>query len=35
MSTTNPTVETNAEKTAAPAPGQRLLTGKVVSNKMD
>ena len=35
MSTENPTAEKNAEPTAAPSPGQRLLTGKVVSNKMD
>ena len=35
MSTENPTAEKVAEPTAAPPPGQRLLTGKVVSNKMD
>jgi small subunit ribosomal protein S17 len=35
MSTENPTAEKDAERTAAPSPGQRLLTGKVVSNKMD
>ena len=35
MSTTNPTAEKDVEQTAAPSPGQRLLTGKVVSNKMD
>ena len=35
MSTTNPTAETEPQATAAPVPGQRLLTGKVVSNKMD
>jgi small subunit ribosomal protein S17 len=35
MSTTNPTAEKDAERAAAPSPGQRLLTGKVVSNKMD
>ena len=34
MSTTNPTPENDVEH-AAPTPGQRLLTGKVVSNKMD
>ena len=34
MSTTNPIAEKDAEA-AAPSPGQRLLTGKVVSNKMD
>jgi small subunit ribosomal protein S17 len=35
MSTENPTADEGAQPTAAPAPGQRLLTGKVVSNKMD
>src|SRR5271168_4200173 len=35
MSTTNPTAEKVAEETPATSPGQRLLTGKVVSNKMD
>jgi small subunit ribosomal protein S17 len=35
MSTTNPTAEKDVEQTAAQTPGQRLLTGKVVSNKMD
>jgi len=35
MSTTNPTAEKDVEQSAPPAPGQRLLTGKVVSNKMD
>src|SRR6202046_4399354 len=35
MSTENPIAEKNAEPTAAPSPGQRLLHGKFVSNKMD
>jgi small subunit ribosomal protein S17 len=35
MSTTNPAAEKDVEQAAAPGPGQRLLTGKVVSNKMD
>jgi small subunit ribosomal protein S17 len=35
MSTTNPTAEKAAEENPATSPGQRLLTGKVVSNKMD
>src|SRR5271168_1012319 len=35
MSTTNPTAEKVAEETPATSPGQRLLTGKVVSSKMD
>ena len=30
MSTENPTAEKVAEPTAAPTPGQRLLTGKVL-----
>ena len=35
MSTTNPTAEKDVEQAPPPTPGQRLLTGKVVSNKMD